>query len=120
MSGYPHTRGVGVVIPLPRVLQVSTCFYTSYIYFNDIPEVERANLGLFRAISDLPHWGVKIEKIVISPERGTQLFRPLGHLFQWLFAWDLDSSRTAGSHVSASGDVDTLGRISLIVIQSGK
>ena len=36
---------------------MSICLYTIYIYFTDIHEVERANLGPFHAISDLPHWG---------------------------------------------------------------
>ena len=37
--------------------------------------------------------GVKIEKIAIAPGHGVRLFSPLGHLFWYVFAWDLLSSR---------------------------
>ena len=64
------------------MLQVSNNLAVSYIYSTDTEKVNCAHLGLSLAGTDPSlREGVKIAKIVILPERGAQLFSPLGHMF---------------------------------------
>jgi hypothetical protein len=63
----PGTRfsrfsGVGVIIPLPRVLQVSGCIQSVYIYCADTTEWNRVHPGLFCVVSDPPCWGSQNSK----------------------------------------------------------
>ena len=51
-------------------------------------------------------WGSGIAKTAIVYDRLQRLFRPLGHIFWYVFAMDSHLSRAAVSRSPPSGDLD--------------
>lgn len=82
----PGTRsslvGVRAMIRLPRVLRVSGCMQTLYMYTTDIIERDRAHPGLFCMVFNPPCSGVNLTKTAIAPERGARLFHVSGCLIK--------------------------------------
>jgi len=99
---------VGLIIPLPRMLQVSNRLPSLYSCSANVSEWNRPHPGSSCPIFDLLCQGVEMAIIAITPDRRVRLVRPFRHLFWYTYARGLRASRAVSFVLTVSVAVDTL------------